>query len=36
MLSFEKFIRDALQTDRPVLNEDDDQQNHNLISYKWS
>ena len=26
MLSFEKFVRDALQTDRPFLNEDDDQQ----------
>ena len=25
-LSFEKFNRDALQTDRPILNEDDDQQ----------
>ena len=26
MLSFENIIRDALQTDRPILNEDDDQQ----------
>ena len=26
MLSFEKFIKDALQTDRPILNENDDQQ----------
>ena len=26
MLSFEKLIRDEQQTDRPILNEDDDQQ----------
>ena len=26
MFSFEKFVRDALQTDRPILNEDDDEQ----------
>ena len=26
MLSIEKFIRDEQQTDKPVLNEDDDQQ----------
>ena len=25
MLSFEKFVRDALQTGRPILNEDDNQ-----------
>ena len=33
MLSFEKLVRDELQTDRPNLNEDDNQQNHNLLSY---
>ena len=27
MLSFEKFVRDALQTDRPILNEDDNRLN---------
>ena len=26
MLSFEKFIRDALKTHKPLLNEDDNQQ----------
>ena len=26
MFSFEKFVRDALQIGRPILNEDDNQQ----------
>ena len=34
MLSFEKLVRDEQQTIRPILNDDDDQQQTYLLSYK--
>ena len=35
MLSFEDLIRDEQHSDRPILNDDDDQEQLFLLSCKW-